>query len=150
MNCQVRVGCKATDAFLLYNCYPQIGTSRLPSQQINSQSLEDTQVGYISQKYILDKHTLEKIHNLHITSATLRITSAILRITSATLRITSAILHITSAILRIKKLRKVGKKLRKSWEKVGEKLRKVGTPQRKVSVPGVFEPFPYSLPQTKS
>ena len=28
--------------------------------QINSQSLEDTQVGYISQKYTLDKYTLEK------------------------------------------------------------------------------------------
>ena len=28
--------------------------------RINSQSLEDTQVGYISQKYTLDKHTLEK------------------------------------------------------------------------------------------
>ena len=27
---------------------------------INSQSLEDTQVGYISQKYTLDKYTLEK------------------------------------------------------------------------------------------
>ena len=30
------------------------------SFQINSQSLEDTQVGYVSQKYILDKYTLEK------------------------------------------------------------------------------------------
>ena len=30
--------------------------------RINSQSLEDTQVGYISQKYTLDKHTLEKIY----------------------------------------------------------------------------------------
>ena len=29
---------------------------------INSQSLEDTQVGYISQEYTLDKYTLEKIH----------------------------------------------------------------------------------------
>ena len=28
--------------------------------KINSQSLEDTQVGYISQKYTLDKYTLEK------------------------------------------------------------------------------------------
>ena len=28
--------------------------------RINSQSLEDTQVGYISQKYTLDKYTLEK------------------------------------------------------------------------------------------
>ena len=28
--------------------------------KINSQSLEDTQVGYISQKYILDNYTLEK------------------------------------------------------------------------------------------
>ena len=28
--------------------------------EINSQSLEDTQVGYISQKYTLDKYTLEK------------------------------------------------------------------------------------------
>ena len=27
---------------------------------INLQSLEDTQVGYISQKYTLDKYTLEK------------------------------------------------------------------------------------------
>ena len=27
---------------------------------INSQSLEDTQVGYISQKYTLDNYTLEK------------------------------------------------------------------------------------------
>ena len=27
---------------------------------INSQSLEDTQVGYISQNYTLDKHTLDK------------------------------------------------------------------------------------------
>ena len=27
---------------------------------INSQSLEDTQVGYISQKYTLDKYTLEE------------------------------------------------------------------------------------------
>ena len=41
--------------------------------KINSQRLEDTQVGYTSQKYTLDKH---------ITSATLRITSATLRITS--------------------------------------------------------------------
>ena len=31
-------------------------------KRINSQSLEDTQVGYISQKYTLDKHILEKIH----------------------------------------------------------------------------------------
>ena len=31
------------------------------SQKINSQSLEDTQVGYISQKYTLDKYTLEKL-----------------------------------------------------------------------------------------
>ena len=29
-------------------------------EKINSQSLEDTQVGYISQKYTLDKYTLEK------------------------------------------------------------------------------------------
>ena len=29
-------------------------------QEINSQSLEDTQVGYISQKYTLDNYTLEK------------------------------------------------------------------------------------------
>ena len=29
-------------------------------EKINSQSLEDTQVGYISQKYILDKNTSEK------------------------------------------------------------------------------------------
>ena len=28
--------------------------------KINSQSLEDTQVGYISQKYTLDKYTLEE------------------------------------------------------------------------------------------
>ena len=28
--------------------------------KINSQSLEDTQVGYISQKYTLEKFTLEK------------------------------------------------------------------------------------------
>ena len=30
------------------------------SEKINSQSLEDTQVGYISQKYTLDNYTLEK------------------------------------------------------------------------------------------
>ena len=30
------------------------------SLEINSQSLEDTQVGYISQKYTLDKYTLEE------------------------------------------------------------------------------------------
>ena len=30
------------------------------SGEINSQSLEDTQVGYISQKYTLDKYTLEE------------------------------------------------------------------------------------------
>ena len=29
-------------------------------EQINSQNLEDTQVGYISQKYTLDKYSLEK------------------------------------------------------------------------------------------
>ena len=29
-------------------------------EEINSQSLEDTQVGYISQKYTLDKNTSEK------------------------------------------------------------------------------------------
>ena len=29
-------------------------------REINSQSLEDTQVGYISQKYTLDKYTLEE------------------------------------------------------------------------------------------
>ena len=29
-------------------------------EEINLQSLEDTQVGYISQKYTLDKYTLEK------------------------------------------------------------------------------------------
>ena len=29
-------------------------------EEINSQSLEDTQVGYISQKYTLEKFTLEK------------------------------------------------------------------------------------------
>ena len=28
--------------------------------KLNSQSLEDTQVGYISQKYTLDKYTLEE------------------------------------------------------------------------------------------
>ena len=28
--------------------------------EINSQNLEDTQVGYISQKYTLDKYSLEK------------------------------------------------------------------------------------------
>ena len=28
--------------------------------QINWQSLEDTQVGYVPQKYTLNKHTLEK------------------------------------------------------------------------------------------
>ena len=31
-------------------------------QKINSQSIEDTQVGYISLKYTLDNYTLEKIH----------------------------------------------------------------------------------------
>ena len=36
------------------------GTSACMPVQINSQSLEDTQVGYISQKYTLDKYTLEK------------------------------------------------------------------------------------------
>ena len=30
------------------------------SEKINSQSLEDTQVGYISQKYTLDNYILEK------------------------------------------------------------------------------------------
>ena len=30
--------------------------------RINLQSLEDTQVGYISQKNTLDEHTLDKIH----------------------------------------------------------------------------------------
>ena len=30
------------------------------AMRINSQSLEDTQVGYISQKYTLDKYTLER------------------------------------------------------------------------------------------
>ena len=34
----------------------------LGSSIINSQSLEDTQVKYISQKYTLVKYTLEKIH----------------------------------------------------------------------------------------
>ena len=33
------------------------------SLKINSQSLEDTHVGYISQKYILDKNTSEKSNN---------------------------------------------------------------------------------------
>ena len=31
-------------------------------EKINSQSLEDTQVGYISQKYTLDNYTLEREH----------------------------------------------------------------------------------------
>ena len=34
---------------------------------INSQSLEDTQVGYILQKYTLDKYTLERAFNLSYT-----------------------------------------------------------------------------------
>ena len=33
---------------------------RLFEEQMNSQSLEDTQVGYVSQKYSLDKYTLEE------------------------------------------------------------------------------------------
>ena len=33
---------------------------KLDTLRINSQSLEDTQVGYISQKYTLDNYTLEK------------------------------------------------------------------------------------------
>ena len=39
--------------------YPKYFYTQFESK-INSQSLEDTQVGYISQKYTLDKHTLEK------------------------------------------------------------------------------------------
>ena len=31
-------------------------------ERINSQSLEDTQVGYILQKYTLDSYTLERVH----------------------------------------------------------------------------------------
>ena len=34
--------------------------------RINSQSLEDMQVGYISQKYTLDKNTLEFFENVEI------------------------------------------------------------------------------------
>ena len=34
--------------------------STLPAKKINSQSLEDMQVGYFSQKYTLDNYTLEK------------------------------------------------------------------------------------------
>ena len=32
----------------------------MSNKKINSQSLEDTQVGYISQKYTFSKYTLEK------------------------------------------------------------------------------------------
>ena len=32
----------------------------MPQNKINSQSLEDTQVGYILQKHTLDKYILEK------------------------------------------------------------------------------------------
>ena len=39
--------------FTIFNCLINI-------HQINSQSLEDTQVGYIPQKYILDKYTFDK------------------------------------------------------------------------------------------
>ena len=38
----------------------RVGSRDLYEEEINSQSLEDTQVGYISQKYTLDKYTLEK------------------------------------------------------------------------------------------
>ena len=59
---------------------------------INSQSLEDTQVRYISQKYTLDKYTLEKY--------------------------TLAQKSLASWEKAEKSQEKVEKKLRKSWEKV--------------------------------
>ena len=68
---------------------------------VNSLSLEDTQVGYISQKYTLDKNTLEKIHNLHITSATLSLRN---------------LAHNLCNLAH--------KKIEESWEKVKKKLRK--------------------------
>ena len=43
------------------NCYKKYLSDKPKNCKINSQSLEDTQVGYISQKYtLLDKYTLEK------------------------------------------------------------------------------------------
>ena len=40
--------------------YLTFDTLSVYTYRINSQSLEDTQVWYISQKYTLDKYTLEK------------------------------------------------------------------------------------------
>ena len=41
-------------------CYEHHSAVLIKLKKINSQSLEDTQVGYILQKYTLDKYTLEK------------------------------------------------------------------------------------------
>ena len=43
-----------------YELLVVMGDKGSPPWEINSQSLEDTQVGYISQQNTLDKHTLEK------------------------------------------------------------------------------------------
>ena len=54
--CQSQWGCTSCTC-----CLKEFNLSKGSSPiKINSQSLEDTQVGYISQKYTLDKYSLEE------------------------------------------------------------------------------------------
>ena len=46
--------------YMAYGLKAKTVTNEIFTIKINSQSLEDTQVGYISQKFTLDKNTLWK------------------------------------------------------------------------------------------
>ena len=87
---------------------PTWDQNRSKPEKINSQSLEDTQVGYISQKYTLEKFLLVgaclwgfvcgyvcqvviiSVLTFHFSLFTFHLSHFTLRITSANLRITSA------------------------------------------------------------
>ena len=97
----------------------------IPGSWINLQSLEDTQVGYISQKYTLDMYTLRKYTLGKYTFEKIYFGKIHFGKNALWEKLRKVEKKLRNVDKKLRKGEKNLRKIEKNWEKVDKKLRKV-------------------------